>query len=37
VVGGSTEGIQGDKVISLSRADRFTVDATGKKFYHSSF
>jgi N-acetylmuramoyl-L-alanine amidase len=32
VVGGSVEGIQGDKVISLSGVDRFAVAATVKKF-----
>jgi N-acetylmuramoyl-L-alanine amidase len=32
VVGGSVEGIQGDKVISLSGADRFAVAAAVKKF-----
>jgi hypothetical protein len=32
VVGGSMEGIQGDKVISLSGADRFAVAAAVKRF-----
>lgn len=32
VVGGSTDGIQGEKVISLSGADRFAVAAAVKKY-----